>query len=258
MLTGIVLLYFSLACLALAWWLFPAMRVPLLARVRAWRRPSLPGGMPRLTWVMALVILLLSIPPLSAWWWGTRTPSARSLEAFDEAPARQPSLVGNLLAGEQLVPPEPLPPDVFTTAEVEIVRPMLALADRRWEQMDPAFVQRLLSVFKVMKDEHGYDMALLEGYRSPERQARLAQMGAHVTNAGAWQSYHQFGVAADCAFYRDGKLVISEKDPWAMRGYQLYGEVAERMGLVWGGRWKMMDFGHVEWRRPGLKLGNTR
>jgi hypothetical protein len=44
-----------------------------------------------------------------------------------------------------------------------------------------------------------------------------------VTNAKAFQSYHQFGLAADCAFLRDGKLVISEKDPWAMRGYQFYG-----------------------------------
>jgi peptidoglycan L-alanyl-D-glutamate endopeptidase CwlK len=58
-------------------------------------------------------------------------------------------------------------------------------------------------------------------------------------------------LAADCAFLRDGKLVISEKDPWAMRGYELFGEVAEAAGLTWGGRWKMMDFGHTELRRPG-------
>ena len=83
-------------------------------------------------------------------------------------------------------------------------------------------------------------------------------MGGHVTNAGAWQSYHQHGLGADCAFLRDGKLVITEKDPWAMRGYELYGQVAERLGLVWGGRWRLMDFGHVEWRKPGVKLGNTR
>jgi peptidoglycan L-alanyl-D-glutamate endopeptidase CwlK len=138
---------------------------------------------------------------------------------------------------------------------VEVVRPMLSSADRRWEQMDPEFVQRLLLAFKIMKDEHGYDMALLEGYRSPERQARLASLGSSVTNAGAWQSYHQYGLGADSAFFRNGQLVISEKDPWAARGYELYGEVAERMGLTWGGRWRMLDLGHVEWRKPGVKLG---
>jgi peptidoglycan L-alanyl-D-glutamate endopeptidase CwlK len=73
-----------------------------------------------------------------------------------------------------------------------------------------------------------------------------------VTNAGAYQSYHQYGLAADSAFLREGKVVVSEKDPWAMRGYELFGETAERVGLTWGGRWKMMDFGHTELRRPGV------
>jgi len=95
-------------------------------------------------------------------------------------------------------------------------------------------------------------MAILEGYRSPARQDALAAAGPGVTNARAYQSWHQYGLAADCAFVRDGKLVISEKDPWAMRGYQLYGQVAESMGLTWGGRWKMMDFGHTELRLPGV------
>lgn len=49
------------------------------------------------------------------------------------------------------------------------------------------------------------------------------------------------------------KVVISERDPWAMRGYQLYGQVAESVGLVWGGRWtKIHDYGHTEYRMPGL------
>jgi peptidoglycan L-alanyl-D-glutamate endopeptidase CwlK len=95
-------------------------------------------------------------------------------------------------------------------------------------------------------------MVIIEGYRSPERQNALAQMGGSVTNAKAFQSYHQYGLAADSAFMRSGKLVITEKDPWAMRGYQLYGEVAESVGLTWGGRWKMMDLGHVEFRKPGV------
>ena len=81
-------------------------------------------------------------------------------------------------------------------------------------------------------------------------------MGAHVTNAKAFQSYHQYGLAADCAFLRGNKLVISEKDPWAMQGYALFGQEGEAIGLTWGGRWKMMDFGHVELR--GTKSGPHR
>ena len=173
------------------------------------------------------------------------------LDAYDSDSRAVNDQVADLLKGEQLVAPAPLPPLVFTTAEVTLVRPMLDSANRNWQLLDPAFAQRLLTVFKIMKERHGYDMAILEGYRSPERQDALALAGAGVTNARAFQSYHQFGLAADCAFLRDGKLLISEKDPWAMRGYQLYGEVAEAAGLTWGGRWTMMDFGHLELRAPG-------
>jgi peptidoglycan L-alanyl-D-glutamate endopeptidase CwlK len=159
--------------------------------------------------------------------------------------------IAGLLQGEQLTAPTSPPPLVFTTAEVTLVRPMLDSANRNWQLLDPTFAQRLLLVFRIMKERHGYDMAILEGYRSPERQNTLAAAGPSVTNAKAFQSYHQFGLAADCAFLRDGKLVISEKDPWAMRGYQLYGIAAEAAGLTWGGRWTMMDFGHTELRVPG-------
>lgn len=157
-----------------------------------------------------------------------------------------------LLEGEQLVPPPPLPPEVFTTREVEQVRPDVVHASRNWNLMDQEFTQRLLVVFKLMKERHGYEMVLIEGYRSPERQAKLQEQGSHVTQVGANMSYHQHGLAADSAFFRDGKVVISERDPWAMRGYELYGQVAEQVGLTWGGRWKMQDYGHVELRRKGV------
>ena len=125
-------------------------------------------------------------------------------------------------------------------------------ADRNWQKMNSDFVQRLLTVYKVMSDQYGYDMVLLEGYRSPARQARLLKKGTHVTKAGSYKSYHQFGLAGDSAFIRNGKIVISEKDPWAMRGYKLYGKVAKSAGLVWGGDWRMMDLGHVELRKKGV------
>jgi len=173
------------------------------------------------------------------------------LGAYDSDSLAVNDQVADLLKGEQLAAPAPLPPLMFTTAEVTLLRPMLDSANRNWQLLDPAFTQRLLTVFKVMKEQHGYDMAILEGYRSPERQNALALAGSSVTNAKAFQSYHQFGLAADCAFLRDGKLVISEKDPWAMRGYRLYGEAAEAAGMTWGGRWAMMDFGHTELRVPG-------
>lgn len=157
-----------------------------------------------------------------------------------------------LLEGEQLAPPPALPPEAFTTREVEFIRPDIAYASRDWALLDQDFVQRLLVVFKLMKERHGYQMVLIEGYRSPQRQQELQAQGAHVTRAGANMSYHQYGLAADVAFFVNGRVVISERDPQVMRGYELYGEIAEQVGLTWGGRWKMQDYGHVELRRPGV------
>ena len=106
-------------------------------------------------------------------------------------------------------------------------------------------MQSVLQVFLRLQ-ERGYAFALLEGYRSPERQDQLAAMGGHVTNARAFPSRHQYGLSVDIAPMKEGRLVISERDPWAMKAYEALGEEAERLGLVWGGRWSLKDFGHIE------------
>lgn len=206
------------------------------------------GALARHRVLLAIAAPAVLIPSLLA----LALSNPAMLPVYEGHTALPDEQVAALLAGEQLVPPVALPPSVFTTAEVELVRPMLVGASRNWGLLHPDFGQRLLLAFKIMKEQHGYEMALLEGYRSPARQDELASAGAHVTNARAFQSWHQYGLAADCAFLRDGKLVISEKDPWAMRGYALYGQVAESLGLTWGGRWKMMDFGHIELRMRGV------
>lgn len=177
-----------------------------------------------------------------------------ALEGFDANQRQRSSvLIEELLRGERLIPPPAPPMEVFLAPEVEAAVPMVATADRKWSQLDPEFTQRMLAVFQVMKVEYGYEMVLIEGYRSPQRQNQLAAKGSHVTLATAGRSWHQYGLAADCAFLRNGKIVISERDPWAMRGYQLYGQVAKQAGMVWGGDWKSIkDLMHVELRRPGV------
>ncbi|KAG1451071.1 hypothetical protein G6F57_016258 [Rhizopus arrhizus] len=85
-----------------------------------------------------------------------------------------------LLEGERLAPPAALPPEAFTTREVELVRPKLGGASRNWDLFDADFRQRLLLAYRIMREQHGYEMALIEGYRSPERQEELAGMGTHA------------------------------------------------------------------------------
>lgn len=211
---------------------------------------SMAGWMVRQYRVLLAALAVLVLLPLAAMVWR----HWYQIETFDHTDVRiQDERIAALLAGERLVPPAPLPPEVFTTREVELVRPMARFASRDWDLLDPDFAQRLLMVYRIMREQHGYEMVLIEGYRSPQRQEQLAALGGHVTKVGAFRSYHQFGLAADSAFLRYGKVVISEKDTWAMRGYELYGEVAASLGLTWGGGWKnLKDLGHVEMRRPGV------
>lgn len=144
---------------------------------------------------------------------------------------------------ERLVTPPAFPPSFFVGSG----RDALETADRDWSRIDPRFLQPVLELLYRL-EKRGYVFALLEGYRSPERQEMLAGKGGHVTNARAFQSKHQFGLAVDLAPVRDGRLVISERDPWAMEAYLALGGEAEKAGMVWGGRWWFKDYGHVEAR----------
>lgn len=272
----IVGLYFLLACFAAWLLLFPAGREVFTATIasvgsligqrfsrleqNATEKSLTLGSATRTKFNQAIravkrhylicvaAIAIIAIPPLVA----LMLSHQNTLDGYESTDREVNMQIAELLKGEQLVAPAPLPPAIFSTQEVLLERPMLSSASRNWELLNSDFKQRLLMAFKIMKEKHGYDMAIIEGYRSPERQNMLAKLGANVTNASAFQSYHQYGLAADCAFFRDGKLVISEKDPWAMKGYELFGEVAESVGLTWGGRWKMMDFGHTELHLPNV------
>ena len=143
---------------------------------------------------------------------------------------------------------EDLPPAL---AELNVkVLPKLKGISRTFSKLDKDYANRLTSVFIVMKQQYGYDMTMIEGHRSAERQDSLS---SGVTQAKGYQSYHQYGLAADCAFVKNGKIMTNPKDPWTMRGYRLYGEVAKSVGLVWGGAWTFKDYGHTELRTPQAK-----
>ncbi|WP_439384177.1 M15 family metallopeptidase [Ideonella sp. YS5] len=277
-----VLLYFLLALALLALWFFASVRAKLVgvaqqcwvrsrAAGAAWcgagrRGASNTGDVAGLAWsrlrswvthyagVCLVALLLIAGVPLGA----AALRSMFPVSSYDHTYSRPvDEQVTELLRGERLVPPPPLPPELFNTREVEQARPMTASASRQWELLDEGFRQRLLMLFKQMKEQHGYEMVLLEGYRSPERQARLAALGPSVTQAGPFESLHQHGLAADCAFMREGRIVLSERDPWAMRGYEKYGEVARSFGLTWGGGWRSLkDYGHVEWRNMTVRKGS--
>lgn len=77
--------------------------------------------------------------------------------------------------------------------------------------------------------------------------------GNIVTNARGGQSNHNFGIAWDFGVFdrvneTGGAGKYHGEDPV----YHLAGEIAEELGLEWGGRWKFADEPHIQ-----LKLGLT-
>lgn len=247
MLIFMMVLLFSTVCVA-AWSLmFPDGRTALLAALAGLFHRS-PLLRRRWRWILAAMALIV-LPPAAV----LLATGEMQLPALAPQAGPVNEQIAEALRGEQLAAPAALPPGIFTTAEVQQQRPMLADANRDWALLEAEFAQRLLRVFQVMRERHGYQMVLLEGFRSPERQNQLADMGSHVTAARAFQSYHQHGLAADCAFIRAGRVTISEDDPWTMRGYELFGRAAADAGLAWGGNWAMRDFGHAELRKPAQR-----
>lgn len=116
----------------------------------------------------------------------------------------------------------------------------------RINYLDPGLRMRIQNVYAEMRSK-GYDIRSAEGFRSPERQDALMASGGGVTSVGAMRSCHQYGLALDSVLIRNGKPQWNMKDPWTQEGYRLFGELAEREGLSWGGRWTYpKDYVHVE------------
>ncbi|MEH8017543.1 M15 family metallopeptidase [Rheinheimera muenzenbergensis] len=87
--------------------------------------------------------------------------------------------------------------------------------DTEMEHLHPLFRQKVeLLLQDLAKAKLPFRM--FEGFRSPQRQHDLycqgrTKPGAKVTNADAWSSLHQYGVAADFVLYIDGKWSWDDK-----------------------------------------------
>lgn len=113
--------------------------------------------------------------------------------------------------------------------------------------LDPVLRTRMDAIYKEMREVYGYELVPVEGFRSPERQDELLDSGTGITTVGAMRSCHQYGLALDSVLMRRGEPQWDMTDPWTRRGYFLFGELATRDGLEWGGHWTVpKDFAHVE------------
>lgn len=88
---------------------------------------------------------------------------------------------------------------------------------------------------------------LFEGFRSPQRQRELYQQGRTtpgniVTKAMAWQSLHQYGVAADFVLFVNGRWSWADTGDFKQHWKKLH-QLADKVGLE-----------PLSWELPHLQL----
>lgn len=129
------------------------------------------------------------------------------------------------------------------TTENDVTKEPEILRDKRW--LHPHFAAKLNLLAVTMEDiilldpsGREYRFELFETVRSPERQDHVLRKGA--SKAGAWQSAHQYGLAADFA----GRFMSNQKWTWADHlDWKRLKIEAKRLGLDIPIAW---DRGHVE------------
>lgn len=134
----------------------------------------------------------------------------------------------------------------------------------QWDGVNPELRHRLEAIQGVMRDE-GFDLRLMEGFRSDARQAQLLASGHGVTQVGPGRSCHNHGFAADMVVFVRNRPSWDLTNPHVREGYARFGALATEAGLRWGGAWvDFQDMPHVEMRDEcllamrSLRQGETK
>lgn len=88
----------------------------------------------------------------------------------------------------------------------------------------------------------GYEITFGEAYRPPETAALYARDGRGISN-----SLHTSRLAVDLNLFRNGTYLTDSKD------YLPLGEIWEKMGGAWGGRFSRPDGNHFSLEHNGVK-----
>jgi len=138
-------------------------------------------------------------------------------------------------------------------------------------QVHPRARDLFRAVLKELR-ESGYPVAVVEVYRSPERQRQLYAQGrtdAQLRAKGYSEEeirqaralgftaekkivtklmtagMHGQGRAMDVAFFVNGRRTYDVPSLW----WEVYGRIVKKHGLIWGGDWKSFpDRPHCEYR----------
>lgn len=112
-----------------------------------------------------------------------------------------------------------------------------------WDNLHPEVQKRAMYVLEDAA-RAGLNVGVFEGWRDEARQRQVMSTGASWV--GNWMnSYHPWGLAVDFVF-----LDAAGNWTWAPAGgdqaWIALGEIIERHGFEWGGRWKSFDGPHAQ------------
>lgn len=128
------------------------------------------------------------------------------------------------------------------------------MASRLIKDLHPTFQPMVRDLLKWSRENLGeYEAFITDGYRSNEEQTKLYNQGRTtpgkiVTYAKAGQSAHNYGLAVDLAFRRQG----TKEAKWLISKYQKLAGYAKTKGFEWGGDWKFKDNPHFaikDWQK---------
>ena len=108
--------------------------------------------------------------------------------------------------------------------------------------LHPYFRDKISELIQVCKAK-GIELAVVETFRTRSKQNEYKSMGRKYTRSGGGSSKHQYGLAVDLVPVVDSVAVWDNVALW-----RKIGVAGEKLGLRWGGRWKIpYDPGHFEW-----------
>ena len=113
--------------------------------------------------------------------------------------------------------------------------------------------------FIELCDEEGIDLLITSTYRDNESQEALYEQGRTrpgkiVTNAKSGESWHNYRCAIDVVPLINGKPNWDGSDPI----WQVIGELGEKAGLEWAGRWRTFkELAHFQYT-GGLTLADLK
>ena len=110
------------------------------------------------------------------------------------------------------------------------------------QALHPYFRDKVAALIQTCKAA-GIELVIVESYRTAAKQAEYFAMGKEYTNTPGGKSRHQYGLAVDVVPIVDSVAVWNNARLW-----RKIGAAGERLGLRWGGRWRVVyDPGHFEW-----------